>query len=93
MSKIIFTESRMLLDNSVVKVGEERDFGDAENSAFVQNGVAKWAVPLDIPAPAAASAQAISPEVAAAAQVTTIEQNLEAAIENKIHLQGVTTNV
>lgn len=89
MSKIIFTESRMLLDNSVVKAGDERDFGDAENTAFVQNGVAKWVV-----SPASAvEAPAISPEAAAAAQVATIESSLESAIENKIHLQEVKVNV
>ena len=89
MSKIIFTESRMLLDNSVVKAGDERDFGDAENTAFVQNGVAKLVV-----SPASAvEAPAISPEAAAAAQVATIESSLESAIENKIHLQEVKVNV
>ena len=43
MGKIIFTERRKLLDETLVNIGEEGDFGDAENAAFVNNGVAKWA--------------------------------------------------
>ena len=49
MGKIIFTENRRLLDESLVRAGEERDFGEAENAAFVQNGVAKFA-PTEAPA-------------------------------------------
>ena len=37
---IRFIEERRLLDDSLVRVGDERDFGAAENAAFVQNGVA-----------------------------------------------------
>ena len=90
MSKIIFTEKRQLLDLTFVGPGEERDFGDAENAAFVQNGVAKWEAPEAAAAPAApAQPDAAS---AAAAQVSTVEANLETAIENKIHLQEVKSN-
>lgn len=88
MSKIIFTEGRMLLDNSIVKIGDERDFGDAENAAFVQTGVAKFVVPAQV-----STAAPVSPEAAAAAQVAAVEANLETAIETKIHLQEVKTNV
>lgn len=42
MSRIRFTEERRLLDDSIVQTGEEKDFGDAENAAFVANGVAEW---------------------------------------------------
>lgn len=40
MGPIRFTEDRRLLDDSIVKAGEERDFGETENAAFVNNRVA-----------------------------------------------------
>lgn len=40
--KIRFNEDRVLLDNSRVNAGEERDFPDDEAAAFVANGVAEF---------------------------------------------------
>ena len=45
MGPIRFTEDRRLLDDSIVKAGEERDFGEAENAAFVNNRVAVFVNP------------------------------------------------
>lgn len=39
---IIFTEDRELLNKSIVHEGEECDFGEAQNAAFVANGVAVY---------------------------------------------------
>lgn len=39
---IVFLETRELLDKTIVQEGEERDFGPAENAAFVANGVARY---------------------------------------------------
>lgn len=40
--KIRFTEARLLLSGERVEAGEERDFGESENSAFVKNHVAEY---------------------------------------------------
>jgi hypothetical protein len=45
MGKIRFIEERRLLDNCLVQIGDERDFGDEENAAFVLNGVAEFVEP------------------------------------------------
>lgn len=42
MKKIRFTEERVLLDNSRVNIGDEREFDDDEAAAFVNNGVAEF---------------------------------------------------
>lgn len=39
--KIRFTEDRILLDQTKVSAGEEKDFPDDEAFAFVANGVAE----------------------------------------------------
>lgn len=42
--KIRFIEDRILIDQSRVNAGEERDFDDAEAAGFVANGVAEFVI-------------------------------------------------
>lgn len=54
---IRFIEDRQLLSGERVKAGDERDFGESENAAFVRNQVAEYVSP-----PAAAAGEEINPQ-------------------------------
>lgn len=41
MKRIRWTEDRLLLDNTLVRAGEEMEMGDTEADGFVTNGVAE----------------------------------------------------
>ena len=56
---IRFTEDRRLLDDSLVGIGDEKDFGPAENAAFVNNGVAVFVTAAPEPP---TGEQAVSPD-------------------------------
>ena len=68
MGKIRFTEPRELLSGEKVAAGEERDFGESENAAFVNNGVAEHVIEESAAAP-----QPAAPAAPAEAVETTEE--------------------
>jgi len=68
MAKIRFTEARLLLSGERVEAGDERDFGESENAAFVNNKVSVWATD---PAPAAPVAPAPAAQAASSAEPGT----------------------
>ena len=81
MGMIKFTEDRRLLDDSVVKAGEERDFGAAENAAFVGNGVAAFVDKQPVGAPAASQGASAQTQTTAAPAGEDAAQILETNVQ------------